>query len=62
MLTGQRANEIAGLRWPEIDFDRGVILLPAERTKNGRAHQVPMSGIVVDILQAQPRTEDGTSK
>jgi integrase len=65
MLTGQRANEIAGLRWSEIDFDRGVILLPAERTKNGRAHQVPMSGTVVEILgdaglnvilEAQPRT------
>ena len=58
MLTGQRANEIAGLRWSEIDFDRGVILLPAERTKNGRAHQVPMSGTVVEILEAQPKTED----
>jgi len=57
MLTGQRANEIAGLRWSEIDFDRGVILLPAERTKNGRAHQVPMSGTVIEILEAQPRTE-----
>jgi integrase len=66
MLTGQRANEIAGLRWSEIDFDRDVILLPAERTKNGRPHQVPMSGTVKEILgnagldvifSAQPRTE-----
>jgi integrase len=57
MLTGRRANEIAALRWSEIDFDSGVILLPAERTKNGRAHQVPMSGTVIEILEAQPRTE-----
>jgi integrase len=57
MLTGQRANEIAGLRWSEIDFDRGVILLPAERTKNGRAHQLPMAGTVREILEAQPKTE-----
>ncbi len=57
LLTGQRANEMAGLRWSEIDFDRGVILLPAERTKNGRAHQVPMSGMVLEIIEAQTKTE-----
>ena len=33
MLTAQRVNEIAGLRWSEIDFARGVISLPAERTR-----------------------------
>src|SRR5262249_24061188 len=34
ILTGQRANEIAALRWPEIDFKTNVINLPRERTKN----------------------------
>jgi integrase len=57
MLTGQRANEIAGLRWPEIDFEHDLILLPGERTKNGRAHQVPMSATVRSILENQPRAE-----
>ena len=57
LLTGQRANEIAGLRWAEIDFDRGVILLPGERTKNGRPHQVPMAGRVREIIEVQPKTE-----
>ena len=41
-LTGQRAGEIAGLRWTEIHD--GMILLPAERTKNHRPHVVPLSG------------------
>jgi integrase len=53
ILTGQRAAEIAELRWPEIDFDRGLISLPAERTKNGRPHEVPMSAAVVEILGGQ---------
>ena len=53
ILTGQRANEIAGLCWPEIDLDRGLISLPADRTKNGRPHEVPMSGAAVEILKAQ---------
>jgi integrase len=54
-LTGQRKNEIAGLRWSEIDFDAGLISLPAERTKNARPHQIPMSAAVAAILRAQPR-------
>jgi integrase len=53
VLTGQRAAEIAGLRWSEIDFDRGLISLPADRTKNGRPHEVPMSGAIVEILRGQ---------
>lgn len=58
LLTGQRANEIAGLQWSEIDLDGRMILLPGERTKNGRPHPVPMSGTVHDILAAQPRADD----
>jgi integrase len=57
MLTGQRAGEIAGLYWSEVDFQRGVIMLPRERTKNGRAHEIPMSPTVRGLLQA--RTPNG---
>jgi integrase len=51
ILTAQRLNEVAGLRWDEIDFERNRIMLPAERTKNGRAHHVPMSGTVRQLLE-----------
>src|SRR5262249_44626044 len=57
MLTGQRANEIAALRWSEIDFDRGVISLPGDRTKNGRPHEIPMANTVRTLLAAQRRIE-----
>jgi integrase len=57
MLTGQRANEIAGLRWSEVDFDRGVISLPSERTKNGRPHEVPMAVQLRSLLEAQERID-----
>ena len=57
-LTGQRTNEIAALRWDEIDFDRDVISLPGSRTKNGRPHEIPMSGSVRSLLRSQPR-DDG---
>jgi integrase len=58
MLTGQRFGEIAGLRWSEIDFSRDVISLPGERTKNKRAHIVPLSHGAKDLLQARPRHPD----
>jgi integrase len=58
ILTGQRAREIADLRWSEIDFDRDLISLPPERTKTARPHEVPMSGAVRDILKARTGTRD----
>jgi integrase len=51
MLTGQRANEIGGLRWSEIQDE--MIVLPAERVKNGRTHLVPLSQEAGAILKAR---------
>jgi integrase len=42
ILTGCRRQEIGGMCWSEIDFDRGTWTLPAARSKNGRAHTLPM--------------------
>jgi integrase len=53
MLTGQRVAEIGSLRWSEIDGDQ--ILLPASRTKNGRAQVVPLSATARTIIEARPR-------
>jgi integrase len=53
-LTGQRREEIGSLRWQEIDFDKAVIALPAERTKNSKPHDVPLSPAALAILKARP--------
>ena len=58
LLTGQRMSESAGLKWGEIDFDRGVISLSGERTKNHRPHEIPMSKTVRALLAAQPQRRD----
>jgi integrase len=55
-LTGQRAGEIAGLCWKEIHD--GMILLPAERSKNHRAHVVPLSSPALAIIDAQEHRAD----
>jgi integrase len=55
MLTGARAGEIALLRWSEVTEDE--IALPAERTKNARAHRLPLTAPAREILNAQMRRE-----
>jgi integrase len=54
ILTGQRREEIGGLRWSEVDFDRDLIALPPARTKNKRLHELPLSPQAKTILERQP--------
>jgi len=54
-LTGQRRDEIARMRWEEIK-DR-VLVLPAERTKNGQPHEVPLSNAALAVLNSIPRVQ-----
>jgi integrase len=52
LLTGQRRSEVAGMRWAEIDKDKGEWKLPQERTKNASAHTVPLSRQAWAIIKA----------
>ena len=58
LLTGQRREEVAGIRWRELNFDDATWSLPAERTKNGQAHDVPLSGVAIEILTGRERRAD----
>jgi integrase len=53
ILTGQRRGEVAGMRRSELKGD--LWTLPAERTKNGKQHDVPLSRAALDILAGLPR-------
>ena len=55
MLTGQRRDEVGAVTWDEIDLNREIWNLPAERSKNHRAHSIPLSPAAVAILQSMPR-------
>jgi integrase len=57
LLTGQRLNEIACLRWSEIDLDKRQIELPGLRTKNARSHIIPLSDVALDIITASPKIQ-----
>ncbi|MEE7450199.1 hypothetical protein MRF4_21645 [Methylobacterium radiotolerans] len=57
ILTGARRDEVAQLLWSEIDVASKVWRLPAERSKNRRAHLVPLSEPALDVLAATPRID-----
>ncbi|SEP22406.1 Phage integrase family protein [Methylobacterium sp. UNC300MFChir4.1] len=57
LLTGQRRDEVGSMRETELDLAAAVWTIPAERTKNGLVHEVPLSRPALDILGAHPRTE-----
>lgn len=50
IVTGQRRNEVAGLRWSELQRGDAIWLLPAARAKNNAAHLVPLSPIAIEVL------------
>jgi integrase len=45
-----RANEIVGLRFSEVDFERLEIDLPAERTKEAKPKTIPINRVVFEVL------------
>lgn len=51
ILTGQRKTEVGDLATSEVDLDKRQIDLPGKRTRNGRAHIVPLSGAAMAILK-----------
>ena len=50
LLSGQRREEVAGMRWREIDLDAATWTIAKERCKNGKAHTVDFSPEAVWVL------------
>jgi integrase len=57
LLTGQRENQVGGMRRHEISG--GVWHIPDTRSKNKKPHELPLSQKVLDILAAIPNRDDG---
>jgi len=56
LLTAVRRNEAAHMTWNEVgDLDNALWVIPAHRTKSGAPHEVPLSGMAVDLLKSLPR-------
>jgi integrase len=57
-LTGQRRDEVGRMRWDHLDLRRKVWIIPGEHAQNGKPHLVQLSGPVLSILDAVPKTGD----
>jgi integrase len=51
ILTATRTSEVLEARWSEVDFASKVWTVPAERTKPGRSHRIPLSSRAMEILE-----------
>lgn len=55
ILTGQRRTETARMRWADLDEKRLWWRIPAEQTKNGIAHEVPLPPLARAVIAAAPK-------
>jgi integrase len=60
LLTGQRRGELALACWSDIDFNAKTWTIPAENSKNGREHLLPLSDWALDEFQALRREAEGS--
>lgn len=52
LLTMARPGEVSGAQWSEIDLDKRLWTIPAERMKAREAHVIPLSAQAVQLLEA----------
>ena len=48
LSTGARLGEVLGIRWPDVDLERGAITL--HNTKNGDRRSLPLVGSVLELV------------
>ncbi len=53
LLTATRTIEIVQARWGEVNLEKKVWTIPAERMKAGEEHHVPLSDQALEILNAR---------
>lgn len=59
ILSGQRRNQVAGMRWREIDKTNNTWTVPRERMKMGRPFTLPLSPQMIALLDTLPRFSEG---
>lgn len=60
ILTAARTGEVIGARWEEVDLEKGLWTIPAERMKAKKEHMIPLStraGAILKSLEATRRND-----
>jgi integrase len=55
--TACRRSEIGNLEWSEVDFDKALLTIPGDKTKNRKTLRLPLVEEAVAILRSIPRRE-----
>jgi integrase len=58
ILLPCRRSEVGGMCWSEISSVYSTLTIPKERTKNGRAHVLPLLTDVIQIISEVPQRVD----
>ena len=56
LVTGQRRSEVGGMRWEELDLQKGLWSIPSNRTKNGKPHMLDLPKFAMNILSGLGRS------
>jgi len=51
LVTAQRRGELAKAKWLDIDFEKAIWTIPAENSKNAKAHKVPLSMLAIQLFK-----------
>ena len=57
LLTGQRRDEVSGMTWSELDFERRVWTIPRERAKNDKPNDVALSELALEVISGLPEVD-----
>jgi integrase len=57
LLTGQRRGMVRLMTWDELDLERKVWTVSAAKMKNGKAHEIALNDLAMEVLaEARPIT------
>lgn len=52
ILTAARTGEIIGAKWGEVNLEKEIWTIPADRMKAGKEHRIPLSSRAIEILRS----------
>lgn len=58
LATAQRRDEVGTITFPELDVDGKLWIIPREKAKNDRAHEVSLSALALDVITGLRETRD----
>jgi len=56
--TGGRVSEVLGLRWSDVDLERGVLYFDQKNTKSGKQREIPISPELAAMLRERAKVRE----